>query len=159
MSGILADWGEENELRSFGETTSSGFRFLVDCEYMGEANRSFTELELWKKARELKNDIYRLAKGFPVEEKYRLTDQLIRSSRGINAAIAEGHGRFTFKDQARFCIIARGSLSETLNHLLDAADSSCISHDDLVKLKTRIDEVGRLLNGYMNFLRKNIESK
>ena len=51
-----------------------------------------------------------------------MTDQVKRSVRSINANIAEGHGRFTYPDQIHFCIMARGSLSETINHLIDALD-------------------------------------
>jgi len=75
---------------------------------MEEKNQSFTELDVWKKARILKNELKEIADKFPPEEKYRLTDQLIRSSRSIKANIAEGHGRFTYKDQLHFCIQARG---------------------------------------------------
>jgi four helix bundle protein len=57
--------------------------------------RSFTELEVWKKARQLRKDISKLAKSFPAEEKYRLADQIIRSSRSIGNNIAEGMADFT----------------------------------------------------------------
>jgi four helix bundle protein len=60
--------------------------------------QSFEELEVWKKARDLKIEISQLVKTFPTEEKYKLTDQLLRSSRSINAQIAEGHGRKTWPD-------------------------------------------------------------
>lgn len=120
------------------------------------SHQSFTELEVWKKGRILKNEIFELAKLFPGEEKFRLSDQIIRSSRGINATIAEGHGRFTYKDQLHFCIIARGSLSETYNHLIDALDAKYISNDQLSYYKLKIDEAERLLNGYISYLRKNL---
>ncbi len=120
------------------------------------SHQSFTELEVWKKARLLKNEIFELIKTFPPEEKFRLSDQIIRSSRGINATIAEGHGRFTYKDQLHFCVIARGSLSETYNHLIDALDAKYISNDQLNIFKLKIDEVERLLNGYIAYLRKNL---
>lgn len=71
------------------------------------SHQSFTELEVWKKARVFKNEIKELANSFPSEERFRLSDQIIRSSRGITATIAEGHGRYTFKDQLHFCIMAR----------------------------------------------------
>lgn len=116
------------------------------------AYQSFEELEVWKKARELKNEIAFLAKTFPAEEKYRLTDQLIRSSRSVNVQIAEGHGRKTWPDRLRFCVIARGSLTETLNHLIDACDEGIISEDLLQKLRIKINEVERLLNGYTSYL-------
>ena len=98
---------------------------------MEEKNQSFTELEVWRKARILKNELKQLTDSFPLAEKYRLTDQIIRSSRSITANISEGHGRFTYKDQLHFCIQARGSLSETVNHLIDAFDEKYISQETL----------------------------
>jgi four helix bundle protein len=117
----------------------------------------FTELEVWKKARTVKKTIEALTKSFPADEKFRLTDQILRSVRSINANIAEGHGRFTYKDQLHFCILARGSLSETLNHLIDAFDCSYIEEAKLTQFKHQIDEVGKLLNGYITYLRKNLQ--
>ena len=111
---------------------------------------------MWKKARVLKNELKKLTDSFPPEEKYRLVDQIIRSSRSINANISEGHGRFTYKDQLHFCIQARGSLSETHNHLIDALDCKYISQEQFDHFKLMIEEVGRLLNGYITFLRKNL---
>ena len=66
---------------------------------MGNENFGFEELELWKKAREFKIEVRKISKLFPAEEKFKLTDQIIRSSRSINALITEGHGRFTYPDQ------------------------------------------------------------
>ncbi len=74
---------------------------------MNNDHFGFEELELWKKAREFKNETRQLTTQFPIEEKFRLTDQAIRSSRSINALISEGHGRFTFPDQIHYCIQAR----------------------------------------------------
>jgi len=120
------------------------------------AHHAFYELEVWKKARFLKNEIWALIKTFPIDEKFRLTDQILRSIRSITATIAEGHGRFTFKDQVHFCIMARGSLSETLNHLIDAFDCNYINKEQLNYFKTSIDEVTKILNGYINYLRKKV---
>ena len=122
-------------------------------------HQNFTDLEVWKSARKLKMKIWDLAGKFPVEEKYRLADQLIRSSRGIGAVIAEGHGRFTYKEQINFCIIGRSSLSEVLHHLIDAMDCGYISKQKLKEYKTDIDETGKLLNGYITFLRKSVPQK
>ena len=116
-------------------------------------HRSFTELEVWKKAREFKKEMEALVKTFPTEEKYRLCDQLIRAARSINANIDEGHGRFTYKDQLHFCVQARGSLSEVLNHLFDAIDNNYISEDQFHILKIKYNEVESLLNGYITYLR------
>lgn len=114
----------------------------------------FEELELWKKVRAFKLEIRQSVKLFPLEEKYKLTDQIIRSSSSINALISEGHGRFTYPDQIHFCIQARGSLSETINHLIDAFDEGYISEEQLQNHKTTGKEIERLLNGYLVYLRK-----
>lgn len=115
--------------------------------------KPFTELDCWKSARKFKRDIERLAESFPAEEKFRLTDQITRSARSVGANIAEGHGRFGYPDQIRFCVNARGSLNETLNHLIDAYDCKFITKDRLSKFKTKFNEVMALLNGYIKYLR------
>lgn len=121
----------------------------------GAAYQSFTELDVWKQARVFKKFIRKTATAFPTEEKYRLTDQIIRSSRSIGSNIAEGHGRHTYKDQHHFCIQARGSLSETLNHAIDAYDEAYISKETLLAIKKEFHTVQALLNGYIMFLRKH----
>ena len=115
---------------------------------MNNINFGFEELEDWKKTRQFKNEIRKLTKTFPPEEKFRLTDQLIRSSRSINAVISEGHGRFTYPDQIHFCVISRGSLTETVNHLIDALDEDYITNEQLTDLKIKAKEIERLINGY-----------
>lgn len=93
--------------------------------------QNYEELQVWKHARSLKNEIFLLVKTFPAEEKYRLRDQIVRSSRSVNAQIAEGHGRRTTPEKIRYCIQARGSLHETLNHLIDAFDCTYITSEQL----------------------------
>jgi four helix bundle protein len=121
--------------------------------------QNFEDLDVWKKARQLKLAISELTDTFPKEEKFRLTDQLIRSSRSIGVQVAEGHGRQTFPDGARFCIIARGSLSETLAHLIDAFDENYITEEQINKFRIIITEVEKLLNGYINWLEKKPKEK
>ena len=120
---------------------------------MEENKFGFEDLELWKKVREFKNEVYNETKIFPPEEKFRLTDQVIRSSRAINALIAEGHGRFTYPDQIHFCVQGRGSLSETINHLIDALDRGYITGQRLNYFRSKGKEIESLLNGYINYLR------
>jgi four helix bundle protein len=125
---------------------------------MEEINFGFEKLELWKKIREFKNEISSEARKWPSEEKFRLTDQIIRSSRSINSLLAEGHGRFTYPDQLHFCIQARGSLSETINHLIDAFDEKYITEEKLDYYKIKAKEIERLLNGYIAYLRSQRDS-
>ena len=114
---------------------------------------SFADLEVWKQARKIRIWISDLVKTFPVEEKYRLADQIIRSSRSIGNNIAEGHGRFHYQDNIRFCIMARGSLSETLDHLMIALDEKIIGEEVLLSFQTEYESCLRLLNGYIQYLK------
>ena len=114
--------------------------------------RSFTELEAWQKSRVVRKAISRLAKQFPAEEKFRLTDQIIRSSRGACAAIAEGYGRYHGRDNARFGRIAKGSLTETMDHLTVAYDEEFISRYVLKSHWAMVEEALHVLNGYINYL-------
>src|SRR5580700_1540249 len=116
--------------------------------------KTFTDLEVWKKAREYKKNIYQIVKLFPPVEKYRVEDQLIRSVRSIGSNISEGYGRFTYKDQLHFCIMSLGSLFETYNHLIDAFDCLYITEEVLNEQKERTDELEKLLNGYLAWLKK-----
>ncbi|WP_200801960.1 four helix bundle protein [Mucilaginibacter sp. OK098] len=128
---------------------------LVRKEYniMG----AFTDLEVWKKARILRNNITVLVKTFPNEEKFRLTDQIIRSSRSIGNNIAEGHGRFHYNDASRFLINARGSAAETIDHLIIASDNQFIDEQTVETLKQDCEECMRMINGYITYLKKQTE--
>jgi four helix bundle protein len=113
--------------------------------------QSFTELTVWQAARALKNDVFEMTKRLPAEECFRLADQLIRASRSIGANIAEGHGRYTYKEQLHFCIQVRGSLSEVQNHLIDVLDCKYLSKEELSSIESGISNTGKLLNGYITF--------
>jgi len=115
---------------------------------------SFEDLETWQRCRQLRKNISILVKQFPDEEKYRLIDQLKRCSRSVTANIAEGHGRFHYQDNLKFCRNARGSLNELLDHLICAYDETFITDEQLQCMRTEYNDCHRLLNGYIAFLTK-----
>lgn len=115
---------------------------------------SFTELETWKQARKIRSVVSDLVKSFPPDEKFRLTDQIIRCSRSIGTNIAEGHGRFHYQDNIRFCIIARGSLSETFDQMIGALDEKIINDATFKSFQEEHDQCLKLLNGYISFIKK-----
>lgn len=122
--------------------------------------RSFTDLDSYKECRLLRKNIAQLVKEFfPSEERFRLCDQIIRSSRRVTACIAGGYGRFHHKENAQYCRMARGSLEETLEHLITAYDETYITAEQLKSFKTQIDNCSRLINGYVSYLLKEKQSK
>lgn len=115
---------------------------------------SFEELEVWKKGRELRQFVFIIAKSFPQEERYGLTSQIKRSSRSITNNIAEGFGRFHFQENVQFCRQARGSLTETLDHMIIAYDEQLISETVLAEFRSLYESCMKLLNGYIAYLVK-----
>jgi four helix bundle protein len=95
-----------------------------------------------------------VAKKFPDEEKYRLSDQMIRASRSITANIAEGYGRYHYRDNIRFCRQSRGSLFELFDHIEAAAECGYMSKEEHTYLNGKLEELLILLNGYMRYLGK-----
>lgn len=115
---------------------------------------TFEDLEAWKSARELRKAISKLAKKFPPDERFRLVDQIIRSSRSVPANIAEGFGRFHFQENVQFCRQARGSLSETLEHLICALDEEYVDESIFQSHRELIEHCWKVLNGYIAYLQK-----
>jgi len=111
-------------------------------------------LECWKLGRKIRRKTSELIKKFPKEEKYGLIDQLKRSSRSITNNIAEGYGRFHFKENIQFCRISRGSAYEAIDQILEAYDEKYINKVELIEVRGLIDEFLKVLNGFINYLRK-----
>jgi len=88
------------------------------------------------------------------DERFDLIAQIHSSSKSVSANIAEGHGRFYYGDNVRFCYNARGSLDETVSHLRTALDLDYCSRELYEELRTQADEVRRMLNGYIDWLKE-----
>lgn len=114
--------------------------------------QSFEDLECWKVCTDLRRYISGLTKRFPVEEKYVLTSQILRASRSITNNIAEGYGRFHFKENAQFCRQSRGSLYELKDHLIIALDEEYISDEEYKTALEKFVKCIALMNGYINYL-------
>jgi len=116
--------------------------------------KSFEDLIVWKKAHNIVLIIYKLLEKFPKEEKYRIIDQIVRAVLSIPTNIAEGFGRFTLKDYVHFLIIARGSIGEVQYLILLSKDLNYINSKEYIDLKKELDEIGKMLNGLINSLRR-----
>ena len=119
------------------------------------AVKSFEDLECWKQCRTLRLFVAKeLVPNLPKDERYRLGDQLLRAARSTTANIAEGFGRFHYLDNAKFCSNARGSCWEVLDHLITGNDEGFISDDILARGRVLVNSATKLLNGYMNYLKR-----
>ena len=116
----------------------------------------YSKLEVWIEARKLVNLLYDSSKLFPKEELFGLTNQMRRAAVSIPSNIAEGCGRQTSKDTINFLHILRGSLYELETQLYISKDLSYITEDQLTTCLNKIENLGKLLNG---FIRYNTEKK
>ncbi|MFZ5820972.1 MAG: four helix bundle protein [Chloroflexota bacterium] len=113
-------------------------------------------LQVWVRAKDFALAVYkRVLPVLPPEEKWNLNQQLRRSSLSISANIAEGYGRFYYQDNVRFCYNARGSLEETLSHLIFAFEVEFIPESLYKELESEGEEIDKMLNGYIGYLKKS----
>ena len=116
--------------------------------------RTFEDLDCWKLGRNIRNYIKDIVKHFPSDEKFALSNQVIRASRSITNNIAEGYGRLHYQENIQFCRISRGSAYETIDHLLIAYDENYIDEEQLNENRSLINNFLRVQNGYINYLSK-----
>jgi four helix bundle protein len=121
-----------------------------------ETAKGLESLQLWQRAIEFAEKILKeILPLMPSEEKWSLTHQIRRSAQSIPANIAEGYGRYYYQEGVRFCYIARGSLEETFSHLNLAFRLGYLSEDMHKTLLADVNELRRLLSGYIAFLKRN----
>lgn len=120
----------------------------------GAGEFAFEKLDVYKAAREYRKRLYKLVSFLPAEEKYALGSQLRRAAVSITGNIAEGHGRYNWQDNSRFCRIARGSLAETIDEINVCIDQGYAAKEHLEDLKQDAQRLLKLLNGYIRYLQK-----
>jgi len=118
--------------------------------------KSFEELECWKACREVRIYIANIVKKYPYNEKFSLVDNMLRSARSITNNIAEGYGRFHYKENIQFCRVSRGSLYELRDQIICSFDEGFIENGEYRKSLELITKATALLNGYINYLKKRL---
>jgi four helix bundle protein len=113
-------------------------------------------LDVWRKAKDFVVVIYHeVIPALPQEEKWGLGQQIRRAATSIPANLAEGYGRYYYQENIRFCYIARGSLQETLSHLTIAHELGYISDATFEQLCLQANDLTRLINGYIAYLKRS----
>jgi four helix bundle protein len=118
------------------------------------ANRGFEDLKAWQLARRLMIECHKLATTLPATERFDLAPQIRKSSKSVMANIAEGYGRYHYLDCLRFYYIARGSLTETINHIITAHDLGYMDDQGYQESYGLGRETERALNGYIAYIWK-----
>lgn len=116
--------------------------------------QSFKNIQVWQKSHDITLEIYQLTKEFPNEEKFGLTSQMRRSAASIPTNIAEGSGRGSDADFARFLQYSMGSASELEYQLILAKDLGYLPLEKYIQINPQITEIKRMLTGFLKRLRK-----
>ena len=117
--------------------------------------QNYKELKVWAKAHEFTLKVYEVTKQFPREEIYGMTSQLRRAASSIPANIAEGCGKFTSQDFARYLNIVLGSANESEYFILLSKDLKFISLDDYTIINQIINEIKAMLISLISKVRLN----
>ncbi len=115
--------------------------------------RNYKDLVVWEKAHNLTLAIYRGTHDFPKEERFGLTSQIRRSSASIAANLAEGCGRRSDGEMARFIQISMGSGAELSYYLLLARNLDFLKNAEYSKLNSDLEEVMRMLSALSQKIR------
>ena len=118
---------------------------------------SFENLEVYQLAEKLADLIWEIVLEWEYFAKTTVGKQMVNAADSVSANIAEGCGRFSYKDNARFIRIARGSLYETKNWLRRAYKRKLLTDAHVEKVKPIIDELLPRLNAYLSSIRKSVE--
>jgi four helix bundle protein len=114
----------------------------------------FYELPVYKTCRDFRKDVTAMVRlKFPKEEKFLLSAQVLDSVRSITANIAEGFGRYHHQENIQFCRQARGSLAETMEHLIMAFDEGFLDQPELESLNKKYRLGLKELNTYVKYLK------
>lgn len=117
------------------------------------AVKDFRELKVWQRSHELTLAIYRGTASFPKHELYGLTSQIRRAAVSVAANIAEGCGRGSDAEFARFLQMAMGSACELEYHLLLAKDLELLAAEIYAGLNVDLVATKRMLTALMKRLR------
>ncbi len=119
---------------------------------MSEPVQRFEDLKCYRAAREVRLRVSEFCRSLPNSEKYRLVDQILRSSRSVTANIAEGYGRHHHQENLQYLRQGRGSLYETLEHFHTALDEQFLDSEAHERREKEIVTAIRILNGYIRYI-------
>ena len=119
----------------------------------GQVARDVRKITAWQRAHALTLRMYRATSGFPHDERFGLVSQMRRACTSIPTNVAEGCGRSTNNELARFIDIATGSASEIEYQLLLAKDLGYLPEDQHIDLSAEVTEIRRMLLAFNKTLR------
>jgi four helix bundle protein len=120
---------------------------------------NFEKLDVWQKAIDSADHIYKETRGFPVQERFGLTNQLRRAAVSISSNLAEGSSRSSKNDFARFAEIAAGSVLEVVSQAFIARHQCLLGENQFRKIYADAEKLSRMLSGLRKSLLSTLNSQ
>lgn len=136
-----------------GNQDTSG-KDISESGYQENIIAGFEKLWVWQKAHKLMVEVHNICRTLPREEKFKIKDQLERSSSSVPDNIAEGHTSYYYQDKIKGFNIARKEAGETQNHIRSLQSKSYIAKETANDIISRYEEVIRGINGYINWVKE-----
>jgi four helix bundle protein len=111
------------------------------------------KLEVYKLSLQLSNAVWKIYSNLSNDLKYNIGNQIIRSTDSIGANIAEGYGRFHYKDSIKFYYNSRGSLWETKHWVYLLHKRKLIQNEIYEKMMEDLNLLGKKLNGFIKSIK------
>jgi four helix bundle protein len=115
--------------------------------------KDITDLNVYKEALDFSNKIWMFCKQFDYFTQQTVGIQLVKSTDSISANIAEGFGRYHYKENIHFCYYARGSVEETKDWLRKAFYRDIIPKQLENKTFDEITIIYKKINNYINSIK------
>lgn len=119
-----------------------------------KAVAGFEKLWVWQKAFQLMQEVHILCKHLPREERFRLRDQIERSSSSVCDNIAEGYTSFYYLDKIKGFNVARKEAGETQNHIRILCSKDYLKAERSQQMVEEYEEVIRGINGFIRYIRE-----
>jgi four helix bundle protein len=116
--------------------------------------KKFEELQVWQKARQLNDDLYRRLFSGSFGHDFGLIAQLNRAGGSVMDNIAEGFEREGKQEFIQFLSYAKASAGEVRSQLYRARDRNYISDEEFTSLVLSVEEISKMISAFMKYLKK-----
>lgn len=134
-----------------------GRQSISGAENQERVSPGFEKLWVWQKAHALRLELSSLRKTLPASERFKVVDQIERSSSSVASNIAEGHTSYYYQDKIKGFYIARKEAGETQSHIRELEGKGYIASKTADQLVSAYEEVIRGINGYVRWVREKRE--
>ena len=127
---------------------------LIECVSNSD---SFRDLKVWQRSMRLVEEVFRVTRSFPADERFGLTAQIRRASVSVPSNIGEGKRRKSQRAFVYHLDVALGSQGEVEVQLEIARRIGLLAEEDYQSLRNHAEEVGKMLNGLIASLQRDAQ--